>query len=123
LTGYEQAQVAAIADWKAESPGMAKRMLRTVSGPLGSLVNKMLPKTAVKAAMDGVNKMAGQLAQDDSILKDSKLKAQGIASLEDIAAQPLEFADTLADRIISDADHIAFGMGAATGTGGLVPAT
>ena len=82
----------------------------------------MLPKTAVKAAMDGVNKMAGQLAVDDSILKDPELKAQGIATLQDIAARPLEFADALAGRIIADADHIAFGMGAATGTGGLVAA-
>jgi hypothetical protein len=70
--------------------------------------------------MDGVNKMAGQLAVDDSILKDPELKAQGIATLQDIAARPLEFADALAGRIITDADHIAFGMGAATGTGGLV---
>jgi hypothetical protein len=122
LTAYEQAQVAAIAAWKAESPGVARRLLRTVTGPVGRLVNTMLPKTAVKAAMDGVNKMAGQLAVDDSILKDPELKTQGIATLQDIAARPLEFADALAGRIITDADHIAFGMGAATGTGGLVAA-
>jgi hypothetical protein len=122
LTAYEQAQVAAIAAWKAEQPGLARRLLSTVTGPAGGLVNAVLPKTAVKAAMDGVNKMVGQLAMDDSILKDPALKRQGIATLEDIAAQPLEFADALAARIITDADHIAFGMGAATGTGGLVAA-
>ena len=123
LTEYEQAQIAAIAAWKAESPGFGKRMLRSIANPLGNLVNKMLPTAAITAAMDGVNKMAGQMAQDDSILKDTVLQSQGIDSLERIAAQPLEFADGLADRIISDASHIAIGMGAATGTGGLVAAT
>ncbi|CAG1022983.1 hypothetical protein MTYM_02119 [Methylococcales bacterium] len=122
LTAYETGQVAQIAAWKSESPGVAKRLLRNVTGPLGSLVNKVLPKGAVQSAMDGVNKMAGQLARDDSILKDPKLKAQGIASLEDIAARPLEFADALADHIIHDAGNIALGMGAATGTGGPIAA-
>ena len=122
LTAYEAGQMAQIADWKSESPGVAKRLLRTVASPLGSLVNKVLPQGAVQSAMDGVNKMAGQLAKDDSILKDPKLKAQGISSLEDIAARPLEFADTVADHIIHDAGNIALGMGAATGTGGPIAA-
>ena len=123
MTEYEQAQIEAIAAWKAETPGLAKRMIRTIASPLGNLVNKMMPKAAISAAMDSVNKMAGQLAQDDNIFKDSLLKSQSIASLEDIAAQPLEFADALADRIINDAGHIAIGMGAVTGTGGLMAAT
>ena len=118
LTAYEQAQVAAIAAWKADSPGLARQMIRLIAKPVGQWVNKALPKAAIATAIDVVNKMAEQLAQDDSILKDAWLQAQGVASLEDIAARPLEFADTVADRIISDAGHIALGMGAATGTGG-----
>ncbi len=122
LTEYEAAQVAEIAAWKAESPGLAKRMIRMITNPIGNLVNKVLPKAAVSAAMDGVNKMAGQLAQDDNILKDPYLKAQGVESIQDLAAKPLEFADSLADRVIRDAGHIALGMGAATGTGGPIAA-
>lgn len=118
LTAYEAAQVAAIAAWKAESPGWAKRLARTFTKPLGNLVNKALPQAAIAAAMDGVNKMASQLARDDDILKDPYLQSQGVESIEDLAAQPLEFADGLADRVIRDAGHIALGMGAATGTGG-----
>jgi len=123
MTEYEQVQVKAIAAWKAETPGLAKRMIRTIASPLGNLVNRVMPKAAISAVMDSVNKMAGQLAHDDSIFKDPLLKSQGVASLEEIAAQPLEFADALADRIINDASHIAIGMGAATGTGGLMAAT
>ena len=122
LTAYEQSQIESIAAWKAESPGLAKRMVRIVARPLGNLVNRVLPKAAISAAIDGVNKMAGQLALDDTIFKDPLLKSQGVASLQDIAARPLEFSDALADRIIGDAGQIALGMGAATGTGGLVAA-
>jgi hypothetical protein len=118
LTDYEASQVQAIAAWKGEMPGLSKRAFRAVAAPIGKLMNKVLPKGAVSAAMDMVNKMAGQLAKDDTILKDSWLKERGITSLEDIAAQPLEFADELAGRIIRDANNIALGMGAATGTGG-----
>lgn len=50
------------------------------------------------------------------------MKSQGIESLQDIAAKPMEFADSLADRVIGDASNIALGMGAATGTGGPVAA-
>jgi len=122
LDDYEAGQVAQIAAWKSETPGIAKRVLRNVTAPLGTLVNKVLPKNTVQAAIDGVNKMANQLAQDDSILKDPKLKAQGINSLEEIASKPLEFCDGLADHVIHDAGNIALGMGAATGTGGPVAA-
>lgn len=122
LSRYEARQVAAIAAWKAQSPGLGKRMLRRFTRPLGDLVNKLLPQKAVSTAMDILNKMASQLARDDSILKEPMLKAAGIDSLRGIAAQPLEFADALADRVIADAGRIAFGMGAATGTGGPVAA-
>jgi len=122
LSEYEAAQVAAIAAWKSEAPGVARRMFRLATAPLGDLVNKLLPKGPVKAAMDAVNKMAGQLAGDDSLLKDPYVQSQGITSLQDIASQPLEFADGLAGRVIRDAGHIALGMGAATGTGGPIAA-
>lgn len=122
LTDYEQIQVAAIAAWKSQTIGATKRMIRAVASPIGYLVNKVLPKAAVSAAMDRVNAMAGQLAKDDPIFKDAWLKEQGVATLADIAARPLEFADTLADRVIADAGTIAFGMGAATGTGGPIAA-
>lgn len=123
LTEYEQSQIAAIADWKAESPGLAKLMVRAIAAPFGYLVNKVMPKSAISMAMDAVNKMAAQLARDDTILKDPVLQSQSITALENLAAQPLEFADALADRIIGDAGKIALGMGAATGTGGVLMAT
>lgn len=120
LSAYERRQVQAIAAWKGEQPGAAKRLVHAVTGPLGKLANGLIPDKPVQAAMEAVNKAAGQLAKDDSILKDDILKAAGVATLEDLAEKPLDFADSLADRIIADAANIALGMGAATGAGGPV---
>lgn len=122
LTAYEESQVAAIAAWKARSPSLGQRAVRLVSRPIGEVVDDLLPKTAVFAVIEAVNKMAGQLAQDDNILKDAYLQSQGVGSSADLAVKPLEFADTLAGRVVGDAGRIALGMGAATGAGGLVTA-
>lgn len=122
LTEYEAQQLHQIAAWKAERPGVAKRMVRAITRPISIAANKVLPKNAVEMAVTTLNKMAGQLAQDDNILKDQFVKSQGVSSLEDIAAKPLDFADRLADHVIHDASHIALGMGAVTGTGGPVAA-
>jgi hypothetical protein len=120
LTDYERRQVHAIAAWKGEKPGLTKRLANVVSSPLGKLANRIIPDKPVQAAIEAVNKAAAQLARDDSILKDGILKSAGIETLEALAAQPLDFADSLAERIISDAANIALGMGAATGAGGPV---
>jgi hypothetical protein len=123
LTRYEARQVKEIALWKAgEYPGLGQRMLRVVTVPLGEIVNAVLPKGPVTAAMEIVNKMAGQLAQDDSILEDPYAQSQGVKTLKDISGKSLEFSDKLSGRVIQDASKIAFGMGAATGTGGPIAA-
>jgi len=122
LTGYEARQVSEIAAWKAEQPSVTKRIVRAITIPISYMANKVLPKSAMDMAMDAVNKMAGQLAQDDNILKDRFVQSQGVKSLHDLDAKPLQFADSLADHVITDASRIALGMGAATGTGGPVAA-
>ena len=122
LSEYESRQVRQIAVWKCERPGVARRMVRAISRPASFLANKVLPRNAVDTAMNTLNRMAGQLAQDDNILKDRFVRDQGITALGDIASKPLEFADRLADHVIADASHIAIGMGAVTGTGGPVAA-
>lgn len=122
LTDYERRQVRAIAAWKGETPGIAKRLVNTVTGPLGRLAHRIIPDPPVQAAMEMVNKAAARIAEDDSILKDDLLQAAGVATLAGLAARPLDFADSLADRIIADAANIALGVGAATGAGGPVSA-
>lgn len=122
LTKYEALQLHQIATWKMERPSITKRMVRSITRPISTAANKLLPKNAVDRAVSTLNKMAEQLARDDNILKDHFVMSQGVSSLEDIATKPLDFADRLADHVINDASHIAFGMGAVTGTGGPVAA-
>jgi hypothetical protein len=120
LTEYELRQVCAIAAWKGEKPGLAKGLIHRASGSLTRLGGRIIPAAPVKVAIEAVNRAAGRIAKDDSVLKDAVAVAAGVRSLEDVAAQPLEFADGLADRVIADAGGIALGLGAATGAGGPV---
>lgn len=122
LTPYEKKQIEAIAAWKCLKPGLSKRLLQKISGRVSQVIGQALPGGALSSVTNAINKMASQLTQDDTILKDSWLQAQGVNNLDDLASKPLEFADTLSARIIDDAGRIALGMGAATGTGGPVAA-
>lgn len=120
LTEYEKTQVSAIAAWKGETPSPVKRLIHSVTDPVGKWVHKIIPSKPVQSAMEALNKAASQIAQDDAIFEDAVLQSAGIQHITDLKNLSLQEADALADRIISDASHIALGMGAATGAGGPV---
>ncbi len=122
LTAYEKEQIAVIAAWKCQKPDSGHRILQQLSGQASQAISKILPDHVVPSLMEAINKMAAQLNQDDSLLEDEWLKSQNIRTLDALMAQPLEFADELTGRILADAERIALGMGAATGTGGPVAA-
>lgn len=122
MTPYEQEQVAAIAAWKSPQPDPGRRALQQLSEQASRVLGKLLPTDTVPTLMQALNRMAAQLAEDDSILDDPWLQERQIDTLRDLAAQPLEIADALANRILADAERIALGMGAVTGTGGPVAA-
>ncbi|MEY4194252.1 MAG: hypothetical protein RLZZ226_620 [Pseudomonadota bacterium] len=122
MTPYEQEQVAAIAAWKSPQPDPGRRALQQLSERASRALGKLLPTDTVPTLMQALNRMAAQLAEDDSILDDPWLRERQIGTLRDLATQPLEVADALANRILLDAERIALGMGAVTGTGGPVAA-
>lgn len=90
LTPYEQRQLDAIRAWQAEAPGWGTRLLANPSRKVASAVQAMVPEEALRAALDGVNRMAVKLADDRSILKRARL-----ASLDRLRAQDLEVCDGL----------------------------
>ena len=96
--------------------------MQQLSEQASRALGKLLPTDTVPTLMQALNRMAAQLAEDDSILDDPWLRERQIDTLRDLAAQPLEVADALANRILLDAERIALGMGAVTGTGGPVAA-
>lgn len=122
LTAYERQQIAIIAAWKYQKPDAGRRALQRLSEQASQAVNKLLPDSVLPTLVQAINRMAAQLNRDDSLLKDDWLKNQDIRTLDALKAQPMDFADELADRVLADAERIALGMGAATGTGGPVAA-
>ncbi len=118
LSEYERCQMRAIADWKGAGPGVMSGLINRVASTAGKLAGRILPGAPVEQVLEWINKAAAHINQDDSVLKDKELQARGITQFEALAAQPLEFADNLADRCIAEAGQMALGVGAATGAGG-----
>jgi hypothetical protein len=118
FSDYERSQVQAITAWKAEKPGVMAGVISRVASSAGKLTDAVLPDAPIEKVLLLINQAAAHINQDDSILKDKRLDEAGISSIEQLSAQPLEFVDQLADRCITEAGHIAAGMGAATSAGG-----
>lgn len=114
LSRYEAAQVRGIAAWKRRKPHLAQPLLDRAHKPLARLSRKLVPARASRFALEALNRMAEQGVRDDWILRHS-----GFRSLEEIAAQSLEFSDKLADKVIEEGLKLATGVGAITGTGSL----
>jgi len=118
LSDYERQQLREIAAWKEERPGVMSGVIGRVASSAGKLTDALLPDVAIEKALGLINQAAGHLNQDDSVLKDKMLDGKGISRVDLLAEQPLDFVDHLADRCITEAGHMAAGMGAATGAGG-----
>jgi len=118
LSDYERRQVQAIAAWKGEKPGVMSSVISRVASSASKLTDAVLPDAPIEKVLVLINQAAAHINQDDSILKDKRLEALGISSIDQLSAQSLEFVDELADRCITEAGHMAAGMGAATSAGG-----
>ncbi|MGQ0697204.1 MAG: EcsC family protein [Panacagrimonas sp.] len=113
LTEYESRQLALIRAWQSESPGWGTRLLAKPGSKIAGAVQAMVPEDALRAALDGVNRMAEKLSGDKSILKRA-----GVQSLDQLRAQDLE----LCDRLMRTEQRRAMAMagvgGAAFGVAG-----
>ena len=118
LSDYEHQQVREIATWKGERPGLMSGVIGRVAASAGKLTDAVLPDAAIEKALGLINQAAAHINQDDSVLKDRMLEGKGITRIDQLAEQPLDFVDQLADRCVAEAGNIAAGMGAATGAGG-----
>lgn len=114
LNPYEQRQLALIRAWQAEAPGWGTRLLASPSRKVASAVQAMVPEDVLRAALDGVNRMAEKLADDRSILKRAHLD-----SLERLRAQDLEVCDRLMRTEQRRAMAMAGVGGAALGVAGV----
>ena len=90
LTPYETQQLELIRDWQAESPGWGTRLLAKPGSKIAGAVQTLVPVEALRAALDGVNRVAGKFSDERSILERA-----GVASLADLRSVQLETCDRL----------------------------
>jgi len=90
LTDYETRQLKLIRDWQAESPGWGTRLLAKPGSKIAGAVQALVPEDALRAALDGVNRVAEKFSDERPILRRA-----GVATLGELRDQSLKVCDEL----------------------------
>ena len=112
-TPYEREQLLAIAEWKADSPGVVSNALGKAAAPAVSLVQKFVPDVAIRGALGSANWLAEKLADT----KDIKRRG-GVEHVTQLREGSLEACDALANRVHNWSVALAVGEGGGTGAAG-----
>lgn len=110
---YENSQVKEIVEWKNAEPSIVSQGMGTLAAPLGWVVRKVIPESAMKATLNGANSAGEFLADEGDILRDG-----GVSDVEELRHKDLKLSDQLADSVHNWAIATAGVEGAATGAGG-----
>ena len=114
ITQYEKEQIDAIERWKQEEPGVMSQAFGFVIEPLAWLVNKVVPKRAVRGALNFSNVMAQWLTDSNDVMRDG-----AVSSIGELRSKSLQLSDKLADEVHNWAIGLAVIEGAGTGMFGL----
>jgi uncharacterized protein (DUF697 family) len=117
ITLYEKRQIKEIAKWKGEEPSVVSNALGVILEPLAWLVQRVVPPTAIRAALETANKLGQWMADTGDIMRDG-----GVNNIKKLRSKDLKISDNLADGVQNWAIGIAVVEGAATGTGGIFTA-
>ncbi len=117
LSDYERQQIQAIDAWKAEEPGVVSQAFGLVVEPLAWLVQKLVPESAVRGAIEGANALGKWLTDTKDILRDAQV--ENVAELRNC---DLALCDKLADEVHNWAIGVAMAEGSATGALGILGA-
>lgn len=117
ITLYEKKQIKEIVKWKGEKPSVISKALGIILEPLAWLVQKVVPTSAIQAALDAANKIGQWMADTGDIKRDG-----GVNSIEELRGKDLKLSDDLADEVQNWAIGFAVVEGAATGAGGILTA-
>lgn len=113
LTEYEKEQILQIGAWKSEPPNPLAELWKMVTLPAAKLVERVIPDSLVRAAID----RSYDAAELTAGRKDVRKRA-GVRSLPELRLKPLEECDALAKQVGTAAQAMAATAGAATGAGG-----
>ncbi|MGE5405461.1 MAG: EcsC family protein [Candidatus Saccharibacteria bacterium] len=114
LNNYEMKQVREIKQWKREEPGVVSMLMGKVVAPFNWVLDKMVPTTAIEAALNISNIMARLLADERDILRDA-----GLTNVYELRNKNLELSDKLANDVHNWAIGLAATEGGITGAIGL----
>ena len=115
MNDYEQQQLKQLRRWQAKKPDWGTRLLAKPTGLAGKMVQKLVPVSAIQAALKGLSNVAQKLSSEDSLAI-----AAGVASIEQLRTQPMETCDRLALREQRRAMAMAGAGGAVFGVFGAV---
>jgi len=114
LTKYEKEQILEIKKWKEKKPGVVSKSMGYALKPLTWLVNKIIPVSAIRGALDFSSSIANWLTDKEDILNYGE-----VFKIEELRSKKLELSDILANKVHNWAISIATGEGALTGFFGL----
>lgn len=112
---HEAAVRAAIERWREQPPGWGTRLLARPGQAAALAAQRLVPVSALRAALRGVDQAAGRLASPRDILREA-----GVVDLAGVAVLPLASCDRLARRVERRSMALAGGSGAVFGSLGLV---
>lgn len=118
MTEYERQQLEKLRRWERQSPGWGSRALAGPAGTAAKLAQAIVPVSALRATLEGLNDMAFRFSGREALLA-----AAGVGALGQLRDQPLETCDRLARGVERRAMAMAGAGGAlfgATGAPGMV---
>jgi hypothetical protein len=91
LTDYERARLAEIRRWQVEKPDWGTRVLAGPSGAAAKTVQALVPVSALRAALQSLNRLASRTGGERAILRRA-----GVTTLAELRDKDLETLDRLA---------------------------
>lgn len=122
MNDYEQQQFRQLRRWQLQKPDWGSRLLAKPAGVAGQIVQKLVPVSAIQAALKGINNVALKLSSEQSLAL-----AAGVSDIKLLRKKPLEVCDRLALReqrramAIGGASGAVFGVAGAAGLAADVP--
>jgi len=113
MTPYEQKVLKQLRAWQAEAPGWGSRLLARPGSKVAEIVQVLVPTNALRAALDGADRLGRKLSDERSILKRA-----GVARLSELREQPLEASDRLSRTVMRRAQILGGATGAVFGVAG-----
>lgn len=112
---YEQQQIKAIQVWQAQGPKLTSVLAGLLNAPVIKFVDKMIPDSAIQAALETACRMGEKLTNSQSIITQANIRHIG-----DLFYANLQVCDDLANKTHDRAIYMAAAEGGLTGASGLV---